>query len=228
MDGTTVNRFPPPEGSREGRRSIREHPVSETARPSLQDILDAFERLAERVAASPSSRLDPFVSVSLRRACEELRRYIPGLDSPPDPEAARFLARAAYAAMEDNDAREALARALRGLSFSPHHPGLFFVAATACFEFGAVEDAIRLLRHTLWIHPGHTAARRDLEALSAYMTDRWNTPGDRTAEEAAAAHEFGMIDPELAFDMVEEEELLASEGEDGEIQPLDDEDERAA
>ena len=34
--------------------------------------------------------------------------------------------------LEDGDAREALSRALRGLSFSPHHPGLYFAAATAC------------------------------------------------------------------------------------------------
>ncbi|MCC6651506.1 MAG: hypothetical protein IT348_10205 [Candidatus Eisenbacteria bacterium] len=203
--------------------------MSESAHPSLQDILDAFERLAERVAASPSSRLDPFVSVSLRRACEELRRYIPGLETPPDPEAARFLARAAYAAMEDNDAREALARALRGLSFSPHHPGLYFVAASACFEFGAVEDAIRLLRHTLWIHPGHTAARRDLEALSAYMADRWNAPGDMTAADAAAMREFDGIDPELAFDMImDDEEPSTSLEDEGEVHPLDEDEDRAA
>ncbi len=63
-------------------------PVSESAQPSMQDILDAFERLAERVAEGPSSRLDPFVAASMRRACEELRRFIPGLDAPPDPEAA--------------------------------------------------------------------------------------------------------------------------------------------
>lgn len=178
--------------------------MSESAHPTLQDILDAFERLAERVTVSPSSRLDPFVSVSMRRACEELRRFIPGLETPPDPEAARFLARAAYAAMEDNDARESLARALRGLSFSPHHPGLFFVAASACFEFGAVEDAIRLLRHTLWIHPGHTAARRDLEALSAYLKERWNSPGGFTAEQAAALAERSPFDPELAFEMLDD------------------------
>ena len=203
--------------------------MSESAHPSLQDILDAFERLAERVAASPSSRLDPFVSVSLRRACEELRRYIPGLETPPDPEAARFLARAAYAAMEDNDAREALARSLRGLSFSPHHPGLYFVAASACFEFGAVEDAIRLLRHTLWIHPGHTAARRDLEALSAYMADRWNAPGDMTAADAAAMREFDGIDPELAFDMaMDDEEPSTSLEDEGEVHPLDEDEDRAA
>lgn len=202
--------------------------MSESAHPSLQDILDAFTRLAERVAASPRTRLDPFVSVSMRRACEELRRYIPGLDAPPDPEAARFLARAAYAAMEDNDAREALARALRGLSFSPHHPGLYFVAASACFEFGAVEDAIRLLRHTLWIHPGHIAARRDLEALSAYMSDRWNTPGDLSAADAAAMREFDGVDPELAFGPVFDDEERSASIDDGESHPLDDEDDRAA
>ena len=173
--------------------------MSDATQPTLQDILDAFERLSERVAASPSSRLDRFVSVSVRRAAEELRRFIPGLDTLPDAEAARFLARAAYAALEDGDAREALARSLRGLSFAPHHPGLFYVAASACFEFGAVEDAIRLLRHTLWIHPGHTAARRDLEALSAYMRERW-----AEGENQEFAHE-APLDPELAFDYINDD-----------------------
>jgi len=177
--------------------------VSESAHPSLQDILDAFERLAERVAASSNSRLDPFVSSSMRRACEELRRYIPGLDLPPDPDAARFLSKAAYAALEDGDPREALTRSLRGLSFAPHHPGLFFAAASACFEFGAVEDAIRLLRHTLWIHPGHEAARRDLEALSAYLRERWSAEGEFSAEQEAALREGEDLGPELSFDFPE-------------------------
>jgi hypothetical protein len=215
--------------------------VSESARPNLQDILDAFERLAERVAASPSSRLDPFISSSLRRACEELRRFIPGLDSPPDPDAARFLSRAAYSAIEDGDAREALSRALRGLSFAPHHPGLFFACASACFEYGAVEDAIRLLRHTLWIHPGHTAARRDLEALSAYMRERWNAPGSFTPEQEAALRESGhleggTLDPELAFDFGEYDASLRAEddGDDSEVDgegegfSFDDDEDRAA
>ena len=196
--------------------------------PSLQDILDAFARLGERVAASPASRLDPFVSMSLRRACEELRFYIPGLDAPPDPEAARFLARSAYAAMEDNDAREALSRALRGLSFSPHHPGLFFVAATACFEYGAVEDAIRLLRHTLWIHPGHSAARRDMEALSAYLQERWNAPGGMTSEEAAAFEEVRGAAPELAFDDLAEQETGFVYDDDSLDDHFDEDEDRAA
>ena len=204
--------------------------MSDSALPILQDILDAFERLGERVAVSPTSRLDPFVSASLRRGMEELRRFIPGLDTPPDSEAARFLARSAYAALEDGDSREALARALRGLSFAPHHPGLFFAAASACFEYGAVEDAIRLLRHTLWIHPGHTAARRDLEALNAYMRERWNSPGELTAEQQAAMSESDPFVPELAFDFEGETEDAVAEAEDEEFgsDAADDDEERAA
>jgi hypothetical protein len=178
--------------------------VSDSTQPTLQDVLDALARLADRVAASPRSRLDAFVSTSLRRATTELRRWIPGLDAPPDPEAARFLVRAAYAALEDGDSREALARALRGLSFSPHHPGLWFVAASACFEYGAVEDAVRLLRHTLWIHPGHTAARRDLEALTAYLRERWEQPGELAAEAMPGPAADAPFDPELAFDHIED------------------------
>ena len=204
--------------------------MSNSAQPNLQDILDAFERLAERVAVSPSSRLDPFVSASLRRATEELRRFIPGLDTPPDPDAARFLARSAYAALEDGDAREALARALRGLSFSPHHPGLYFAAASSCFEYGAVEDAIRLLRHTLWIHPGHTAARRDLEALNAYMRERWNGPGEFTSEQESALHAADPYAPELAFDYDPEsgESIGRADEDEYDADGADDEDERAA
>ena len=204
--------------------------MSESALPNLQDILDAFERLAERVAVSPTSRLDPFVSASIRRATEELRRFIPGLDAPPDSDAARFLARSAYAALEDGDSREALARALRGLSFAPHHPGLFFAAASACFEYGAVEDAIRLLRHTLWIHPGHTSARRDLEALNAYMRERWSGPGEFTAEQEAALREADPFAPELAFDFEGEAADSIAETDEDELESdaADDEDERAA
>jgi hypothetical protein len=46
---------------------------------------------------------------------------------------------------------------------------LWYVAASACFELGGVEDALRLLYHTLWIHPGHRAARDDLQALTAFF-----------------------------------------------------------
>ena len=122
------------------------------------------------------------------------------------------------------------ARGLRGLSFAPHHPGLFFVIASACFEFGAVEDAIRLLRHTLWIHPGHTAARRDLESLNSYLQERWNAPGGFTAEEAAAMDESGPFDPELAFEMLEEEGESRFGAYEDETDPQDDHDdeERAA
>lgn len=179
--------------------------MSDSTQPTLQEVLDALGRLADRVASSPRSHLDPFVTSALRRMTAELRTYIPGLDAPPDPEAARFLARAAYAALEDGDAREGLARALRGLSFSPHHPGLWFVAASACFEYGAVEDAVRLLRHTLWIHPGHPAARRDLDALTSYLRERWHQPGELDAD-ALSAHAEGMaFDPELAFDSIEDD-----------------------
>ena len=179
--------------------------MSDSTQPTLQDVLDALGRLADRVATSPRSRLDPFVSSTLRRSTAELRTYIPGLDAPPDPEAARFLVRAAYSALEDGDAREGLARALRGLRFSPHHPGLWFVAASACFEYGAVEDAVRLLRHTLWIHPGHSAARRDLEALTAYLRDRWQQPGEMDAESLIAPAEGMPFDPELAFDSIDDD-----------------------
>ncbi len=168
----------------------------------MEEILDALERLADRVATGSSARLDGFVSLSMRRACEELRRFIPGLDTPPDAEAARFMSRAAHAALEDGNAREALARSIRGLSLSPHDPGLYYMAASACFEFGAVEDAVRLLRHTLWLHPGHRPARRDLAALNLYLRDRWEGPGERGADDSFDAVQAAPGEPDLAFDIV--------------------------
>jgi len=204
--------------------------VSDSTRPSMTEILEALDRLADRVSSGSNSRLDGFVSLSLRRAAEELRQFIPGLDPAPDPEAARFLARAAHASLEDGDAREALSRALRGLSQAPHHPGLFYLAASACFEFGAVEDAVRLLRHTLWIHPGHRPARRDLSALNLYLRDRWEGPGEMSADESFDAAQAAPAELDLAFDLAGEDlDLPAPPDVDDYDGPYpDEEDEKAA
>jgi len=193
--------------------------VSDSTQPTLEEILAALERLGDRVASGGSTRLDGFVSLSLRRACEELRRFIPGLDLPPDAEGARFLARAAHAALEDGNAREALANALRGMALAPHHPGMFYLAASACFEYGAVEDAVRLLRHTLWIHPGHRPARRDLSALNLYLRDRWEGPGEMSADDSYDAVQAAPAEPDLAFD-------LTSEAVDGPLPPVRDDRDR--
>ena len=145
--------------------------VAEPWQPTLEDISRAFVDLADRVAASEAERLDPDVYDNLRDLTYHLELHIPGLETPPDSEAAHALARAAQAALERGSERDALARALRGLSFAPHDPVLFYIASSACFEFGSTELALRLLYHTLWIHPGHQAARMDLEALAAFLDD---------------------------------------------------------
>jgi hypothetical protein len=152
--------------------------LSKPARPSIGEITLVLSHIADRVADDPSPRLDPILGSSLRRALEELQRFVPGLDAAPDPEAARFFRRAAEAAFHDGLHRDALARALRGLSFAPHDPNLHYLAASACFEMGAVHEAVLLLSHALWIHPGHPEARRDLLTFAA--------PDDATAWGAAA------------------------------------------
>jgi tetratricopeptide (TPR) repeat protein len=201
--------------------------MSESTHPSMDELLDALARLADRVASGAGPRLEPFVSLSLRRLTQELRMHIPGLETPPDAEAARFIARAATAALEDGDAREALARALRGLSMSPHHPALFYTAASACFEFGSVEDAVRLLRHTLWINPGHQHARRDLAALNLYLRDRWESPGEISADEGLDVVQAGADNPELAFDIAGDEfDVPFTDQED--LEGLDEGEDRAA
>jgi hypothetical protein len=153
--------------------------VSSSSRPSLTDISRSLASLADRVAGSEESPPEPYVSERLRAAVAALQTFIPGLDPAPDLEAARGLLRGAELALQRGDGREGLVRALRGLSHAPHHPGLWYVAASASFELGGVEDALRLLYHTLWIHPGHRAARDDLQALTAFFEG--NDEGDRAA-----------------------------------------------
>ena len=145
--------------------------MADTWQPSLEDLAQAFLSLADRVEETERVVMEPYVEQQLRDAVFHLELYIPGFDPPFDADAAQALAKAAEAALERGSERDALARALRGLSHAPHDPRLFYVAASACFESGAVELALRLLCHTLWIHPGHRAARADLEALSAFLDD---------------------------------------------------------
>ena len=132
-----------------------------------EEIALALEHMSERVARDRRRMLDPIVRASLRRLLVALERHIPGLDPPRDASSAHLLASSAAAALVHNREREALARSLRGLSFAPHSPELHYLAATACLELGAVREALCLLAHTLWIHPGHPHARRDLETLTA-------------------------------------------------------------
>ncbi|OGF10431.1 MAG: hypothetical protein A2W00_01405 [Candidatus Eisenbacteria bacterium RBG_16_71_46] len=146
--------------------------MSHRAPVPITEITRTFAMLAEQISPDETEpALEPFDRQSLKRALEELRRYIPGLDPPPSPAAARALQRAAAIALDKGRGHEALARALRGLSFAPHDPGLCYLAASACFELGEAESALRLLHHTLWIHPGHPGARTDLEALSDFFED---------------------------------------------------------
>ena len=153
--------------------------MSDSPRPSLSEITRALAALADRVTESDEAPPEPFVSERLRAAVLALQGFIPGLDPAPDVEAARGMLQSAERALQRGDGREGLARALRGLSYAPHHPGLWYVAASACFELGGVEDALRLLYHTLWIHPGHRAARDDLQALTAFFEG--NDEGERAA-----------------------------------------------
>lgn len=145
--------------------------MSESWQPTLDDIVAALVDLADRVSTSTSSRIEPYVHQALRDITSHLELHIPGLEEPRDRETAEALTRAAQMALDRGDEREALARALRGLSFAPHDPTLFYLAAGACFEYGAVELAVRLLYHTVWIHPGHRAARAEIESLSAFLDD---------------------------------------------------------
>lgn len=147
--------------------------------PTIEQIRSILADMARCVAADEAPMLDPVVRAGIRRAVDELERFIPGLDPTPDPEGARHMVSAAGNALLAGRARIALARALRGLSYAPHHPELHYLAASACFELAAASEAIALLSHALWIHPGHEKARRELETLSALdASDDWRELGD--------------------------------------------------
>lgn len=140
--------------------------MPEPTHPTLEELSMVLAHLADRVSADPDPTLDPIIGSSLRRVLEELQRHVPGLEPPPDAQAARVLANSAMAALQFARDREALARALRGLSFAPHHPELHYLAASACLELGAAQEGVALLMHALWINPGYADARRDLDTLA--------------------------------------------------------------
>jgi len=143
--------------------------VAESWQPTIGDISRAFRDLADEVGELNGNPLDSGAEQTIRHLLEDLELFVPGLDPMPDAEAGQAMARAAQVALERGNEREAVVRALRGLSFAPHDPTLHYVLSSASFELGAVELAFRLLCHALWINPGFKAARADLESLSAFL-----------------------------------------------------------
>jgi len=199
--------------------------VAESSHPSLDEIAVIFAHLADRVAAERARTLDPMVRLSIARAVHELKRHIPGLDPPADAGAAAALASASADAMRRGRLRAGLSRALRGLSFSPHHPELHYLAGSACLQLGSVEEAVRLLQHALWIHPGYLPARQDLEALAAFHEDA-PAVGDPDAGQASAS-QFELLDEDRQGQLWRDDDLEGWERADGEF-PEDDSEDRAA
>ena len=143
--------------------------MSESPRPQISDVTRALAHVADRVLTRKALGLEPYVAHTLRLVLNELELMIPGLEPAPNQEAARAFAEAAETSLRNGEEREALSYALRGLSCSPHHPVLWYYAGSACIEIGALEIAMRLLLHALWIHPGYKDARRDLDALTSFF-----------------------------------------------------------
>ena len=158
--------------------------MNESPHPTLDEIQVILADLAQRVVADREPTLDLELRDEILSVTEELERFIPGLDPPPDAGAARKLASASAAALARGRPRVALSRALRGLSYSPHHPELYYLASSACFELAAATEAVRLLAHTLWINPGHHKAREEMQALSAsqgWFPEEGSEEDDRAA-----------------------------------------------
>ena len=142
--------------------------MNERALPSLEELALLYAHLADRVADDPDAAIDPTVAASVDQAVGALRRYIPGLEPAPDAQAARILAASASAALAQGRPGDALARALRGLSFAPQHPELHRLTGSACLELGAARAGVASLVHALWIHPGYEAAREELDSLDFF------------------------------------------------------------
>lgn len=143
--------------------------MTDSPRPTLNDVTRALAHLADRVLTHKSVGLEPYVAHTLKLVMGELELLIPGLDPAPNAEAARAFAEAAEIALREGEEREALSYALRGLSCSPHDPVLWYQAGSACVEVGSLEMALRLLWHALWINPGYADAHRDLAALTSFF-----------------------------------------------------------
>ena len=199
--------------------------MSGSSRPSLDEIAIVFAHLADRVAAERTRALDPIIRMSIARATAELKRHIPGLYAPADAGAAAALASASADALRRGRLRAARARALRGLSFSPHHPELHYLAGSACLQLGAAEEAVRLFQHALWIQPGYLPARQDLEALAAFHEDAAADGGPDPGQPSASR--FEMLDEDRQGQLWREEDLEGWERSEGEF-PEDDSDDRAA
>jgi len=199
--------------------------VPESSRPSIDEIAVVFAHLADRVAAERGRTLDPMVRLSITRAINELKRHIPGLEPPADAGAAAALSSASADALRRGRLRAGLSRALRGLSFSLHHPELHYLAGSACLQLGAAEEAVRLLHHALWIHPGYLPARQDLEALAAFHEDAAAVPDADTGE--ATASRFELLDEDRQGQLWRDDDLEGWERAEGEF-PEDDAEDRAA
>ncbi len=150
--------------------------MTDSPRPTLNDVTRALAHLADRVLTRKSMGLEPYVAHTLKLVMGELELLIPGLDPAPNAEAARAFAEAAESALRDGEEREALSYALRGLSCSPHDPVLWHQAGSACVEVGSLEMALRLLWHALWINPGYADAHRDLDALTCFFDSGEDLP----------------------------------------------------
>ena len=161
--------------------------MSNTPHRALDEVQAALADLAHRVVVDPGSSLDLDLRDRLLDLTDELELFIPGLEPPADPNAARQLTAAAAAALAHGRPRIALARSLRGLSYAPHHAELFYLASSACFELAATTEAVRLLAHTLWVNPGHARARGEMEALSACDDrDAWWSEGDGPGDDSGS------------------------------------------
>ena len=83
--------------------------MPDAPRPQMTDVTRALAHLADRVLVHRSAGLEPYVAHTLKLALQELELHIPGLDTPPNADAAKAFAQAAETSLSRGDERDALA-----------------------------------------------------------------------------------------------------------------------
>lgn len=143
--------------------------MAEYEGPTLQNVSEALHRLADRAEDTCRLCVEPYIVFTLELAMNVLEKQVPGLDDSDAHRSAHDVAGQwlweADTLHQQGYMADAMAAALHGLGCDPHCPQLWRTAGLACRGLGNIDLTIRMLWHALWIHPGYTAARHDLEAL---------------------------------------------------------------
>lgn len=134
---------------------------------TISEARAMFRYLAGQVKLTPYYCLEPVYAVQVRAVLTGLRAYIPALEASSDTEYAELHRHllAGRRAIDFGLEHRALVHAFLGLHVRPFPAALFTLAGSASLTLGGTAAAIQLFEHALWIHPGFTPARDELDTI---------------------------------------------------------------